>query len=97
MVYFSRILAIFFACYILANTVYLIDSGSASNLEVKYKHEIVFTTVSLLMLQIKSECKRLQGQSHCSRLPRTFSIFSNAVVTTWGHKCWLTEWDPILQ
>lgn len=55
MVYFSRVLTIFFACYILANTVYLIDSGSASNLEVKYKHEIVFTTVSLLMLQIKSK------------------------------------------
>uniref|UniRef100_G1NKV1 Uncharacterized protein n=1 Tax=Meleagris gallopavo TaxID=9103 RepID=G1NKV1_MELGA len=45
---------------------------SASNLKVKYKHEIVFTTVSLLMLQIKSECKRLQGQRRCSRLPRDF-------------------------
>lgn len=71
---------------------WLIDSRSASNLEVVCKHEIVFTTVSPLMLQIKSECKRLQGQS-----PRAFPIFESAVVTTWGHKCWLMEWDPIFQ
>lgn len=88
MVYFSRILAISFACYILPNTTFLIDSRPASYLQLILKYEIVFTTVSLLMLQIKSECKRPQGQSRCSRLPRTFPIFKRAVVTTWGHKCW---------